>query len=69
VRGHSPDRILWDGDKKQASKVVDTKVFKLNLGDSLDLLDTVCDWPKFVKTQRQGGLRYCKTRSEAIPEG
>lgn len=49
VRGHSADRILWDRDKKQVSKAVNTKVFNQNLGDALDLLDAICDWAKFVK--------------------
>ena len=38
VSGHSPERVMWEGAKKKASKHVDTGVFKEHLGPALDAL-------------------------------
>ena len=39
IGGQSPSHIQWNTAKKKASSVVDVKIFKANLGASLDNLE------------------------------
>jgi hypothetical protein len=49
VLGHCAQHLTWSSAKKKASKYVDTKVFKLNLGPSLDSLRDICEGAMDVK--------------------